>query len=144
MKKLLVVGLVLLVGIGALGYWRGWFSVNKVDKVDVHVHVDPAKFKQDKEAFSKTVGEKAKTLQDKMARLWKKADGLTGDEKTRAQQELGELKKQHDRLEQQIKELDEAGEDRFESTKQDLAKSLEEVEKKIEKLTEKLAKGKDK
>ena len=46
MKKFLVVVLVLVVAVGALGYWRGWFSVTREGKVDVQG--DPAKFKQDK------------------------------------------------------------------------------------------------
>ena len=45
MKKLLFVVLVLAVAVGAVGYWRGWFSVTTVD-----VHVDPAKFKQFQES----------------------------------------------------------------------------------------------
>jgi len=142
MKKLLVVVLVLLVGGAALGYWRGWFSVTKEGKVDVQV--DSAKFKQDKEAFSKTAGEKAKALKDQVASLWKKSEGLTGDDKAHAEKELGELEKKHERLEKQLKELEGTGQDKFESTKQDLSKSLDEVEKKIEELTKKLEKGKDK
>jgi chromosome segregation ATPase len=142
MKKLLVLVLVLVVAVGALGYWRGWFSLTKEGKVDVQV--DPAKFKQDKEAFSKTVGEKAKAMKDQVASLWKKSEGLKGDDKAHAQKELGELQKKHDRLEQQIKELEDAGPDRFESIKQDLSKTLEEVDKKIEELRKKLEKGKDK
>ena len=142
MRKLLVVVLVLVVAVGALGYWRGWFSMTKEGKVDVQVV--PAKFKQDKEAFSKSVGEKTKAMKDKVARLWKKAEGLTGDDKAHAEKELAELEKKHERLEKQLKELEDAGQDRFESIKQDLSKSLEEVEKKIEELTKKLEKGKDK
>jgi chromosome segregation ATPase len=110
----------------------------------VSVQVDPKKFKQDKAAFSKTVGEKAKAMKDNVAGLWKRSEGLTGDDKAHAQKELGELEKKHDRLEKQIKELEEAGEDKFENIKQDLAKALEEVEKKTEELTKKLEKGKDK
>jgi len=142
MKKLLVVVLVLLVGGAALGYWRGWFSVTKEGKVDVQV--DSAKFKQDKEAFSKTAGEKAKALKDQVASLWKKSEGLTGDDKAHAEKELAELEKKHERLEKQLKELEGTGQDKFESIKQDLSKSLDEVEKKIEELTKKLEKGKDK
>ena len=67
MKKLLVVVLVLVAALGAIGYWQGWFSVTKEGKVDVQV--DPAKFKQDKEAFSKTVDEKAKALKVQVANL---------------------------------------------------------------------------
>lgn len=140
-KLLLVVVLLLLVAVGALGYWRGWFSVTKEGKVDVQV--DPAKFKQDRDAFSKTVGEKAKALKDQVAGLWNKSEGLTGDEKAHAQKELGELKRKHDRIEQQIKELEDAGQDRFGSIRQDLSKTLEEVERKIEELTKRLEKGKD-
>jgi hypothetical protein len=142
MKRLLILVLVLVVAVGALGYWRGWFSVTTEGKGDVQV--DRAKFKQDKEAFSKSVGEKAKVLKDNVASLWKKAKGLTGDDKAHAEKELAELEKKHERLEKQLKELEDAGEDKFEGTKQDISKSLEEVEKKMEELTKKLEKGKEK
>jgi predicted nucleic acid-binding Zn-ribbon protein len=142
MKKLLVVVLVLLVGVAALGYWRGWFSATKEGKADVQV--DRAKFKQDKEAFSKTVGENTKALKGKIASLWKNAEGLTGDDKAHAKKELAELEKKHERLEKQLKELEDAAPDKFESIKQDLSKALKEVEQKIEELTQKLDKEKDK
>jgi hypothetical protein len=142
MKSFLVFILVLVVGIGAVGYWRGWFNVTNEGKVEVQV--DKEKFKKDKGDFSKTAGEKAKALKDQVAGLWTKSEGLTGDDKTHAQAELGELKKKHDRLEQQLKELEDAGQDRFTSIKQDLSKSLEEVEKKIEGLTKKLDSAKAK
>ena len=138
MKKVLVVVLVLLVGVAALGYWRGWFSVTKEGTVDVQG--DPAKFKQDKETFSKSVGENTEALKAKIASLGKNTEGLTDDDK----KALAELKKKHERLEIQLKELDQAGPEKFESLKQDLSKTLKEVEQKIEELTQKLAKGKEK
>ena len=138
MKKVLVVVLVLLVGVGALGYWRGWFSVTKAGTVDVQG--DPAKFEQDKEAFSKTVGENTKALKAKIAGLGKNPEGLTDEDK----KELAELKKKHERLEIQLRELEDAGPEKFESLKKDLSKTLKEVEQKIEELTQKLAKGKEK
>jgi gas vesicle protein len=131
MKKLLIVVLLLAVAVGAVGYWRGWFSVSSEG-----IQTDAEKFKKDKAAFSNTVSEKARAVKNQVANLWKKSEGLTDDDK----KELGELQKKHDRLEQQIKELDEAGPDRFESIKQDLTKNLEEVERKIEELTKKLKK----
>ena len=142
MKNLLVVVVVLLVAVGAVGYWRGWYSVTNEGKIEVQV--DQAKVQQDKEAFRKAVGEKAQTMKDQVASLWEKSEGLTGDDKAHAQRELGELKKQQDRLERQIKELEDASHDRFETIKQDLSKTLEEVEKKIEELKNNLDKGKDK
>src|SRR6266849_3324602 len=110
MRKLVVFVLVLVVAVGALGYWRGWFRVTNEGKVGGRV--DAAKFKQDKEAFSKKVGEQAKAMKDQVANLWKKSEGLTGDDKAHAQKELDELKKKHDRLEQQIRELEDIGQDR--------------------------------
>jgi chromosome segregation ATPase len=139
MKKLLIVVLVLLVGVAALGYWRGWFSVTKGGNTDVRA--DPAKFEQDKEAFSKSVGEKAKALKHRIAGLWTKAEGLTGDGKAQAKKELAELEKKHERLEKQLGELEGADAAKFESLEQDLSKTLAEVDKKIDELTRKLAKG---
>jgi TolA-binding protein len=143
MKRFLVFVLVLVVAVGALAYWRGWFIFTREEgKVDVQV--DTAKFERDREAFGKDVGAKARAAKDQIASLWKKTEGLTGDEKAQTQTDLAELEKRHARLEQQIKELDDAGQGRFESIRQDLAKNLAEVERKIEELTKKLEKGKDK
>jgi chromosome segregation ATPase len=142
MKKLLIVGLALVVGVAALGYWRGWFRVTGGG--DAEVQVDHAQFERDKNAFGTTVGEKTRALKGRITGLWTKAEGLTGDEKARAKKELGELEQKHERLEKQLKELEEAGADEFESVKRDLLASLAEVEKKIEELTQRLAKGHDK
>jgi len=127
MKNLLLLVLVLVVAIGAVGYWRGWFSVT-------------SDFQRDKEAFSKTVSEKTSAMKDKIADLWKKTEGRKDADNAQLQKELGELKTKHERLEQQIKELDAAGKDKFDSLKQDLSKNLEEVETKIEQLKKKLEK----
>jgi hypothetical protein len=141
MLRLVTVVLVLLVAFGALSYWRGWFSVTNEGKVEVQV--DSSKFKQDKEAFSKSVGEKANTMKTRLANLWEKTEGLTGNDKVIVQTELGELKEKRDRLEGQINELENANQDRFESIRRDLSKTLDEVEKKIDELTKKMDKGKN-
>jgi hypothetical protein len=142
MKKLLILVLVLVVAAGALGYSRGWFSVTNEGKVGVQV--DSGKFKEDKEAFRKTAGEKATALKGQVAHLWKKTEGLSGDDKANAEKELADLEKKHERLEAQLKVLAEAGDDKFEGIKQDLSKDLADVEKKIEELTSKVEKGKAK
>jgi hypothetical protein len=140
MKNFLVIVFVLAVAVGALGYWRGWFSVSKGDgKVSVQVHSE--KFKQDSAAFSKSVSEQAKVMKGQLANLWEKAKGLTGDNKAQVEKELAELEKKQDRLEKQLQELNEAGEDKFETLKQDLSKSLEEVQQKIGELEKKLGKS---
>jgi chromosome segregation ATPase len=142
MRRFVVIVLVLIVAIGALAYWRGWFNVTEDGKVGVQV--DSAKFKQDKEVFGRAVGEKAKTAKDQVAKLWKKTEGMTGDDKANLEKELAELEKRHNRLEKQLAELGEAGADKYEDIKQDLSKSLAEVEQKTEELTKKLEKAKDK
>ena len=142
MKNILVAILVLLVAVGAVGYWREWYSVTNEGQIEVQV--DSEKVQEDKEAFSKAVGEKTQAMKDQVARLWEESEGLTGDDKVHAQTEIGELKKKQDRLERQIEELEDASKDKFESIKQDLSKALEEVEKEIEELKEKMGRGKDK
>lgn len=139
MKKLLIFVLVVIVAVGALGYWRGWFSVSNQG-----VQTDAEKFKQDREAFGKSAGEKATALKGQVAGLWKKTAGLTGDDKAHAEKELAELEKKHERLEKQLKELDDAGQDRFGSIRQDITRALEEVDQKMAELTKKLEKAKDK
>ncbi|OWK39798.1 hypothetical protein [Fimbriiglobus ruber] len=142
MKKILIVVLVLLVGVAALGYWRGWYSVTKGGDTDVRVV--PAKFEQDREAFGQSVGEKTKALKDRIAGLWTKVEGRSGDEKARAKKELVELEQKHERLEKQLQELQSADADKYETLKRDLERTIEEVEVKIDEQTQKLATGKDK
>ncbi len=138
MRRFLTNLLIVVIVIGAVGYWRGWFSFTNAGKVDVQV--DESKFKQDREDFKRSVAEKATAIKDKLARLWKHSEGLTGDEKARAQKELVDLNAQRDRLELQLRELDDAGPDRFEGLKHDLSQTLDGVEKRIDALTSQLEK----
>ncbi len=94
-------------------------------------------------AFSKSAGEKAKAMKEMVANLWKKSAKLADADKAHAEKELGELEKKHDKLESQLKELEETGANRFESLKQDLTKALEEVEQRTADLTKKLEKRKN-
>jgi hypothetical protein len=138
MKKLLIVVLVLLVAVGGVGYWRGWFSVG-----EGKVKTDPDKFKKDKAALI----EKAKNAGSKIAGLFKKKDSMAADEKAKREKELAEmdaLQKQHEQLDAKLKAAAEAGEDKLSSEMEALTKALEEVDKKIDDLTSKLEKAKDK
>jgi hypothetical protein len=147
MKNLLVVLVLLLVAILALGYYRGWFSVTQEDG-NVQVQTDSAKFKRDKALFTRLINQRAQDLKDTIAGLRQKSEGLTGDAKTQAEEEVADLEKKRERLEKQLQELESAGADKFETIKEDLGKSLQEVEMKIDRLTRKLdrekAKEKDK
>jgi len=142
MKKLLIAIVALVVLVGGIGLWRGWFTLTKEGKVNVHV--DPAKFKQDRDALSKTIGEKAKTMKTRIANLVKKSEGLKGEEKTHVEQQLAELQKKHDLLEKQLTEIAASGQDTFGVLERELTANHDEVEKLIEEVTKKLEKGKDK
>ncbi len=142
MKKLLIAIVALIVLVGGIGLWRGWFTLTKEGKVNVHV--DPVKFKQDRDALSKTIGEKAKTMKTRIANLVKKSEGLKGEEKTRVEQQLAELQKKHDLLEKQLTEIAASGQDTFGVLERELTANHDEVEKLIEEVTKKLEKGKDK
>jgi chromosome segregation ATPase len=135
MKKLLIVLLVLVVALGGVGYWRGWFSVG-----DGHVKGNPEQFNRDKEA----VAGKAKVMKDKIAGLFKKTKDLSPEEKAKVEKEIAELQQKHDDLEKQLKAVEEASEDNFAGAKETLTKSLEEIDKKMEELTKKLEKKKEK
>jgi len=133
---LLVVGLALAFGL--LGYWRGWYHISNDGKVDVQV--DQAKFGQDKDEFRKTAGDKVRTMKDEVADLWRKSEGLKGEDKAQTQKELDELTRKRDRLEEQLRELNDAGPDRFQSLNDDVSKSLDDVRKRIDELNRKLDK----
>lgn len=137
MKRLVIFLLVVLVAVGALGYWRGWFTMGDDGR---HVQVDAEKFKKDKEAFTRTVSEKAKAMKGMVANLWKKSKTLTDADKTGAEKELKALEEKHDRIEQQLKDLERTGEQNFQSLKDDLNKAMEDIEKRTGELMKKLHK----
>lgn len=139
MKRLLIFIVVVLVAVGALGYYRGWFTV---DKEAHQVHVDADKFKKDRDEFTKAVSERAKKMKDAVAGLWSKSKGLTDADKTGAEKELKALEEKHDRIEQQLKELERTGEQNFQGLQEDLNKALTDIETRIGDLTKKLHKEK--
>jgi uncharacterized protein HemX len=129
MGKVLALVLVLLVAVGAVGFWRGWFEVqaNKQDgKVHANFSVNKEKLKQDKENLKKQVVEKSKVLKDKLASLRGKAKELSGEAKVKAEKEIEALSKKQVALEAKWKDVDEAAADKFESVKQGLSSMLEE------------------
>lgn len=134
MKKLLIPVIILILIVGGIGLWRGWFTIQ----------TDPAKFKKDREALSKTFGEKAKALKTRISTLMKKSEGLQGEEKSSVEKELAELQKKHDLLEKQIKETAESGMDTFGTLEREMTENHDALEKQIEQLTRKLEKGKEK
>lgn len=135
MKRLLVFLVIVAVGVGILGYSRGWFGMTK----EGNVAVDREQFEKDKTAFNKMISEKARSIKESVSNWWKKSN-LSGADKASAQKELDELQKKHDSLEAQLKELEEAGEQKFEKLRQSLTTELAEVEKRSAELMKKLEK----
>jgi hypothetical protein len=143
MKKLLIVVVVLLAAAAGLAYWQGWFTVTKEDG-KLQVKMNPEKFKKDREAFGNKVRAETKAVEERIASLRKKTEGLSADQKAEAEKKLHELEQEHKGLEKQIRDLDAAGEDQFSGIREGLSKSLAEVDRKIDDLTKKLDKARAK
>jgi beta-lactam-binding protein with PASTA domain len=65
MRRLLFVLVLLVAGVAALGYYRGWFTVSTVGKQEVDLKMDSEKLKEDEaKAKAKLEGLKGQ-IQDK-------------------------------------------------------------------------------
>jgi hypothetical protein len=129
MKQLIAVIVVLAIAFVAVAYWRGWFSPEATKdngKVHVDMNVNKEKFKQDKEKFKAAAAEKAKALEDKLASLREKSKGLSGEEKVKTDKEIEDLSRKHESLKAKLKDLEEAGEDKFEELKKGITSMIEE------------------
>jgi hypothetical protein len=130
MNKVLGVIVVLLIAIIGFGFYRGWFQFEKPKSDDGKTHygltVDKEKFKKDRELAKKTAAEKTKALKDRIASLHDKSKGQTGEEKAKTEKEIDELSKKHETIDAKVKELEEAGEEKFEKAKKALEEHLEE------------------
>ena len=117
------------IAVVAVGFWRDWFTV-ETTKEDGKTHVDltvnKEKFKQDKEKLKAQAAEKSRAMKEKIAGLREKSKGLSGEEKAKADKEIDELSKKHESLEGKLKDLDEAGEDKFEELKRGITSAIEE------------------
>jgi hypothetical protein len=129
MKKVLAVLAVVVVVLAVVGFWRGWFTV-ETSKEDGKVHADLTvnkdKFKQDKAKLKAKAAEKSKALKEQLAGLREKAKGLSGEEKAKADKEIDDLSKKHEGLEAHLKDLEEAGEEKFEHLKKSITSMIEE------------------
>jgi chromosome segregation ATPase len=137
MRNLAVIILVLLVAIGILGYYEGWFTVSEKDG-KTNLQFDKNKFKDDMNLFQTKMSEEVGTLKDNIAGLFKKSEKLKGDEKTQVQADLHNLDMDREKLEKQIRALSDAAQPDIASIKEDLTKKLQDVNKKIAELTKKL------
>jgi hypothetical protein len=128
MGRILALVLILLIAVGVVGFWRGWFEfqTNKaVGKVHADFSVNKEKFQQDKEILKKKIAEKSKALKDKLASMRGKATDLSGEAKANADREIEELAKKQENLDAKLNDVDEATEEKLESLKQGLTNSLE-------------------
>jgi hypothetical protein len=129
MKKLLAMIVVLVIAVVAVAFWRGWFTFETAKddgKVHVDLTVDKEKFKQDKEKLKERATEKSKAMKEKLAGLREKANGLSAEEKAKADKELEELSRKHQAPEAKIKDLDEAGAEKFDELKKSIAGAIDE------------------
>jgi len=138
MKTTFAIAGVILLGIIGMGFWQGWFSFSKESNVGVTVDAD--KFNHDKKAFSKTMGEKATALKEKISGLWKKTEAMKAAEATALKKELEDLNLKHEAIEKQIQDLVDTGHDKYEAAKAALEKSLDAVDAKIKTLVKEMDK----
>jgi uncharacterized protein HemX len=129
MKKVLLGAVVVIAALIAVGYWQGWFKVQKGDDGMPHLVVDKEKYKQDKEKLKKLAGTKSQALKEKLARLREKAKDLKGDARTKADKEIDELTKKHEALDAKLKDLDKVEDDKFEELSKDLNGTLDQLDK---------------
>ena len=119
MKKLLVVLVVLVIAAGAVGYWRGWFTVEtkKEDgKTQVGLTINKDKFKEDRAALKKRVAERSKSIKEKIASLRAgKKDG----------KEVEDLVKKEKELDAKMKEIEEAADDKIGDLEKGVSKLFE-------------------
>jgi hypothetical protein len=128
MKKFLAVLVVLAIAVVAVGFWRGWFTLetNKEgDKTHVDLTVNKDKFKKDKETLKEQAAAKSKAMKEKLAELREKSKGQSGEEKAETDKEIKELEKKHLSLETDLKKLEDAGEDKFEDLKKSIHGAIE-------------------
>jgi predicted nucleic acid-binding Zn-ribbon protein len=113
----------------ALGFWRNWFEfgTKKEDgKVHANLDVNLNKFKADKEAFKKLLGDKAKSVKEDLTSLKNKAKDLTGEAKAKVEREIDSLTKRHEHIENKMTEIEESTEEKFKDLKNSLKDETEE------------------
>src|SRR5258708_2168506 len=108
MKNLLIVVLVLVVAAIGLAYWQGWFDPKRGDDGKINLNINKKKFSEDMAKFKKDVGDQAKAAKEKLANLREKAKSHTGADKEKLVKEIEELQADHDKLEVQIKAVEDA------------------------------------
>ena len=122
MKNFISLIVAIAVGVGVLGYFRGWFGLqNDPNTGKSTIVVDKDKWRKD-HAAAKTY------LKEKVAGLTKQADSATGDEKANLLKhveaigsEITELDKHHD-------ELGAAGEAKLQELHEKLGRILERIQ----------------
>lgn len=136
MKNLLILLVIVAVGIGATGYALGWFkgtTLSTRDKTDVTVTVDKDKWRQDRDAFQKQAEARLKDLDQSIDELKTKSKSATAEAKVQYDEAISTLSKKAATTREEIRELGDVTQDRWESTKTRLSASLDDLKNGFEK-----------
>jgi hypothetical protein len=130
--KNLIIAIVLIAAIVAgLGFWQGWFTVDKSKTDDGKTHLSIGahkdKFNKDKQVFKEAAAKKFQAIKDKLASLRDKAKGLKGDAKAKADKDIDDLAKKHDAVEAKMKRIDNEAEETFDDARKDVDKALDDL-----------------
>ena len=130
MKNMLGLVIVILLGVGILGYMRGWFNLqNDPTTGKTKLVVDKDKFQKDRKEATTYLTDKKNELSKSLAGLKKKAEVAKDDEKGGIQKDIDNLTKEIAALEEHHAELTSADETKLEAMQQKLADFLAKIRK---------------
>jgi chromosome segregation ATPase len=113
--------------IGGIGYWRGWFTVDRREGPDgsqVAVGLDRDQMNRDAAATRKAFEDGMDSVKAKIERLRQRAPASDAD-RARSQQEVSEFERQRDELARKIEELKTASGARYEQLKREIRETLD-------------------
>ena len=121
MKNFISLIVAIAVGVGVLGYFRGWFGLqNDPNTGKSTIVVDKDKWQKD-HAAAKTY------LKEKVASLTKQADSATGDEKANLLKQVDAISSEITELDKHHDELGAAGEAKLQELHEKLGRILEKI-----------------
>jgi hypothetical protein len=132
MKSVFVFFVIIAIGVSALGYQRGWFSV--------HATADPDRFEQDKEEFRKKSETKLQVLDEKIDKLSEQAKKAEGDVKVKLDKDIVELRAKKKAVSARLDEIKSATASDWVELKKRTGAAFAELEEGFEKAADRLKK----
>jgi hypothetical protein len=130
---------VLALLIGAFGYGRGWFTVDKQregDETKVTFGLDRDKVEEDLRLANAKIDAKQRAIDEKMLRLRDRAARATADAKVEIDAELKELDLERTEISRKLDEMKAATGQKMRELRDEIAEELDRVEDSLDKALE--------